>query len=181
MTDTAVEYARRKREELAERINRAQQELDECRPRLTRIERFLADYAAFAAGREPSDSPSGNIIAEALASRTKSKHNSPKEDVAKKARSLIERAGKPISRTDLYRELVDWGLTIEGGDPEGVMNTMLWRTRDDVGVIHLRNVGYWLKERKWEPASYEPELDSIMGVEDDAPEGIDDNEDVSSG
>ena len=165
MTDKAVENARRKREELAERINRAQQELDECRPALARVEQFLLDYEAFAAGEVPSEA----LDAKAASSpRDRIRRNSPKEEVAKHARMLIEGAGNPIPRDDLHRMLLARGLTIEGNDPEGVMSTMLWRTKAAAGVIHLRNVGYW-SGKAWAPAHYDPELDDIIGSEDDAP------------
>lgn len=166
MTDKAVENAKRKREELAERVNRAQQELDECRPLLARIEQFLNDYEAFAAGEIPEESSVSKI---ASPSKTTIRRNSPKEEVAKHARMLIEEAGRPIARESLHRMLLARGLIIEGNDPEGVMSTMLWRTKADAGVIHLRNVGYWLKEKPWEAAHYDPDIDEIMGAEDDPP------------
>lgn len=174
MTDRAVENAKRKREELAERINRAQQELDECRPLLARVEQFLADYETFASGELPDDDSGSKATPVAKPS---ARRNSSKEEVAKHARILIEEAGKPIPKESLRPMLLARGLTIEGNDADGVMNTMLWRTRAEVGVIHLRNVGYWLREKEWSPAHYMPDLDEFMGVEDDAPaEGIEDSE-----
>jgi hypothetical protein len=171
MTDKAVENARRKREELAERINRAQQELDECRPAIARIDQFLADYAAFAAGDLPAIGQ--RAAASTITAKSAIRRNSPKEDVARQARALIEAAGEPIPRDKLYKLLVGGGLTIEGTDPEGVMNTMIWRTRDDAGVVHLRNVGYWLKEKAWEPAGYDPELDETIDTDDEPPSDLD--------
>ena len=96
--------------------------------------------------------------------------NSKKEDVAATARRIIAAEGKPINRTNLLTLLINEGLVIGGGAPETVLSTMLWRTKDTHGVIHLRNVGYWLKEQAYAPAMYDPQLDELMGVEDDAPE-----------
>ena len=86
------------------------------------------------------------------------------------SRAVIEDEGRPVPRNELHDALTKAGLRVEGADPEGVLNTMLWRTREEHGVIHLRNVGYWLREREWPEASYYPEHDGLLGAEDDAPE-----------
>jgi hypothetical protein len=58
-----------------------------------------------------------------------------------------------MSRNDLFEALESRGIIIRGADPKVVLGTMLWRTED---IIRLRGHGYWLKNRSFEPAGYNP-------------------------
>jgi hypothetical protein len=83
----------------------------------------------------------------------RTKGNPSKEEVAVKVKELILERGLPIARNDLFEALESRGIIIRGADPKVVLGTMLWRTED---IIRLRGHGYWLKNRPFEPAGYNP-------------------------
>lgn len=83
--------------------------------------------------------------------------NSKKEEVAEAARAIIEARGEPVSRADLFKEIVSQGYTIKGTDPEMVLSTMLWRMHDR--VTRLKSGGYWLTDKPSPDGSYTPPSD----------------------
>jgi hypothetical protein len=50
--------------------------------------------------------------------------------------------------------LTERGLIIEGADPEMVLSTMLWRSKDR--IVRLPKFGYWVAERPYVSAGYVP-------------------------
>lgn len=153
MSDKALDKAKSERDQMLARKQALAVELAEVSDRLARAERFIADWHAFAGVEPPQPSPesteSGAKSADKRAAR-----NSKKEDVAEMARVIIEEAGEPVSRTDLYHRLVERGLRIDGTDPEMVLSTMMWRMR--ARVVRLKSGGYWLADKPYEPAGYVP-------------------------
>jgi len=164
MADVALENAERQRDELARSINTAQQHLEDLRRDLRRVELFISDWRTLAEGKALQHTAVGvvGVTAQGVAAgqptlgnpvlhekplKPERRHNSPKEAVAVTARALIEAHGEPMSRTDLYRELIVQGLTIEGKDPEMVLSTMLWRMGPKTGLVRLKGGGYWLADR----------------------------------
>ncbi|WP_342250726.1 hypothetical protein [Sphingomonas sp. OTU376] len=102
--------------------------------------------------------------------------NPSREKVVNEALSLIERAGKPLSRQELYDRLKLAGVEVFGKDPQMVLSTMLWRSQDR--IVRLGNFGYWPKEEPYQPANYIPEIDEFMGVATHEPDGeLEDPED----
>jgi hypothetical protein len=94
-----------------------------------------------------------------ILSAKKPQRNSKKEEVADAAYEIIRERGEPVSRSDLYKELIARGLRIEGSDPEMVLSTMLWRMKDR--VVRLKSGGYWLADEKNEAAGYDPAVPDI--------------------
>lgn len=74
--------------------------------------------------------------------------NSKKEEVAGAARQLLEDAGRPLSRAEMYPLLIEQGLRIAGSNPEMVLSTMLWRAGEAAGIVRLKGGGYDLVERQ---------------------------------
>jgi len=185
MDSTALQNARKRRDELAAERNRVLARADELKRLLNRVDQFINDHVAFEADELPGVVDPWDAL-NALPDRermivaapeggpdvsvSRPPRNSKKEDVAATAHRIIAAEGKPVPRTNLLTLLINEGLVIGGAAPETVLSTMLWRTRDTHGVIHLRNLGYWLKDKPLEEAGYIPGLDELMGVEDDAPE-----------
>ncbi|WP_375598313.1 hypothetical protein [Devosia sp. Naph2] len=85
--------------------------------------------------------------------------NPKKEEVAKVAREIIEEAGHPLNRGDLFQRLQSKGIDLQGANPQMVLSTMLWRAGEKAGIVRLKRSGggYWLKERPWPDAGYDPE------------------------
>ncbi|MER9063943.1 hypothetical protein [Mesorhizobium sp. M0698] len=77
------------------------------------------------------------------------------DELAERGRAIIRERNEPVSRTDLFKALTERGLTIAGTDPEMVLSTMLWRTRDR--VARVKGGGYWLADVPNEAAGYFPE------------------------
>lgn len=67
--------------------------------------------------------------------------NPNRRDVTLKAVQYIREAGKPLSRAEIWERLVADNVIIHGKNPEMVLSTMLWRTKDL--IRRLRGGGYW--------------------------------------
>ncbi len=157
--DTAYQNAKAKLEELNRKINALQAKLEAATFERDRAKRFLEDWSIFSAGSVQLSSLSTDTLSKESshsARKLPSVKNSRKEDVAEKARELIEKAGKPMMREELFPALTESGLIIEGSDPQMVLSTMLWRMRDSAKIVRLKGGGYWLAEREYAPASYFP-------------------------
>jgi hypothetical protein len=160
VTDTVLANAVKKRDILAQRM-------EEIKRELAKIDSWIAQWHEFAG--EPLDHPLAYLDrllpqdagsaqqAPVVRHRTRPRAgaNPKKEDVAEAARQIILDRGEPVSRADLFKALAERGMTIHSeSDPEMVLSTMLWRTRDK--VIRLKTGGYWLPERPWPAAGYVP-------------------------
>ena len=106
-----------------------------------------------ALGRKSCPAHGGNLAGELKGRSARTKGNPSKEEVAAKVKVLILERGLPIARNDLFEALESRGIIIRGADPKVVLGTMLWRTED---IIRLRGHGYWLKDRSFAPAGYNP-------------------------
>lgn len=160
MTDKALSNAELKRNQLLERKRQLRTEMELVDAQLAATELFIANWHEFA--NATAESPvagittlNENISGTRSTPTRKATRNSKKEDVAEAARQIIAERGQPVSRADLYPALTKRGLRIEGADPDMVLSTMLWRMRHR--IVRLKTGGYWLRERKWEPAGYDPE------------------------
>lgn len=187
MADEALANARNRRDRIAKERNELLARADDLARQLARVDQFISDYAAFASDAIPDELPanslyqfySQNEVQRAKdATPPRRRRNSKKEDVANAARALVIERNAPIPRPDLYGALVELGFVIEGTDPETVLSTMLWRTKDMPGLVHLRGIGYWPKEIPYEPAQYDPDIEGIIGVsESEPPPSTDDGDD----
>ena len=156
MSDQALQNAMAERETLAKQVNEKQQQLEGLRRELARVDAFIADWHRFA-GTEPEDT--GDIIQTGFGPAKRRPANSKKEEVASAAVELLKEAGKPLSRSELYKALTtDKGMRIEGTEPEMVLSTMLWRMGEKVGIERLKTGGYWFKDEPVPPAKSEREL-----------------------
>lgn len=157
MTDQALENALRRRDDLAAQINKSQQQIEEWKRELTHTDSFISAWHQFA-GTPGDDVPPTPSVVAALPPlpKKKNRNNSKKEEVAAEVRRLIEAAGRPIPRADLYRTLTEKGFVIEGTDPDMVLSTMLWRAGEAAGVKRLDKGGYWLLAADWPDAGYFP-------------------------
>lgn len=168
MSDPALKNAEIRRDALAAQINSALQQVDEWKRELRGVEQFIAAWHSFASMLSREDGlPTALVSALAPASESAvgdahsgkpSARNSRKEEVAEAALGVIREHGAPVSRSDLYNELVARGLRIGGTDPEMVLSTMLWRMKDL--IVRIPKFGYWPRDKKFEPAGYDPSVSS---------------------
>lgn len=92
--------------------------------------------------------------------KAKTKSNSDKREVAAGAYKLVKMRGKPIKRDELYDLLIAQGYVIEGKNPQMILSTMLWRVKDS-GLIRLNGGGYWIKDQRYAPADYYPQVKTL--------------------
>lgn len=161
MSDKALSNAEAKRNQLLDRKKALSAELSDLDGQLDQIERFIAAWHQFASGDTESAVDNFTLLSPSQnqnkpETSKKPSRNSKKEVVADAARKIIFQRGEPISRADLYEALMGYGLTIEGGDPDMVLSTMLWRMKHQ--VVRLRTGGYWLADKDWPAAGYFPSL-----------------------
>lgn len=146
---------------LNQHISATMQRLSELESRRSAVSDMIVSWVGRApdAGQasESAAADSGTPGAESPP-KTRSTGNSTKEEVADETRRLIEERGAPYPRQELLKTLNASGFTIEGSNPLTVLSTMLWRARDHAGLFHLRGHGYWLVERPYAPAGYDPSL-----------------------
>ncbi|MER8551581.1 hypothetical protein NKH69_09975 [Mesorhizobium sp. M0976] len=169
MSDKALDNAKALKIKALSEIERLEDEARVWRDRIAMADQFIDQWNAFASGEAVNPVGSVSVEQNKQAPSTAKRNvirNSKKEDVAAAALEVIRDRGEPVSRTDLFKALIDRGLTIEGSDPEMVLSTMLWRMREK--IVRFKNGGYWDARSDWEPAGYKSEwLDEIEGRERD--------------
>jgi hypothetical protein len=151
--DRALENAERERDSLAAEINLLAQRTEELKREIAKIDGWIVQWHGFAGKEEAATIAPKTDEPAPTARSARARGNPSKEDVAAKVKELILERGVPIARNDLFEALESRGIIIRGADPKVVLGTMLWRTED---IIRLRGHGYWLKERSFEPAGYNP-------------------------
>jgi hypothetical protein len=160
VTDKALKNAERKRDSLAAEINSLAQRMEEIKRDLDKIDAWIEQWHELTgtlAAAETPDSASfyGSVSGGAEQKKRRAAGNPKKEDVAEAARRVIQERGEPVSRADLFKALAERGVEIvSGSDPEMVLSTMLWRMQDQ--IVRLKSGGYWLAERPYPPAAYDP-------------------------
>jgi hypothetical protein len=154
MTDTAVENAAAMRDEMAAKIAFAEVQIKEWRATMLRAERFITDWEEFSGQKAPA--PAVDTVSEPVARATSgSKPKNPKkEDVAAAAREILLQNGRPMTRDDLHEALIARNVIIHGANPAVVLQTMLWRMREE--ITHLKGYGYWPRDTACAAAFYDP-------------------------
>jgi len=161
MSDKALENAEALKNQLLQRKKELMNEILQIEDQLAKADRFITAWYDFAGVERPKPVENSTAKSDTKEERVHSAparrpKNSDKVEVANVAREIIQERGEPVSRSDLYAELIKRGLTIEGKDPEMVLSTMLWRMRDR--IVRLPSGGYWLKEQNWPPAGYQVDI-----------------------
>ncbi len=119
MSDKAYDNATSRRGELAKEINNTQQRLEALRSELRGVDTFLNQWRKFAgtafvmAANDATDTASF-VIANSAPIAPRARKNSKKEEVAKAAYEIIAVEGRPLSRGELFKKLIERGLIIEG-------------------------------------------------------------------
>jgi len=163
MADQALQNALVKRDTLARQINEAQQYVEGLRRDLTRVDAFIADWHKYAGVPAPEQTSYAIETSGPPPSTKKVLNNSKKEEVAAATVELITAAGRPMSRNELFPALTQKkGMRIEGTDPDMVLSTMLWRMMKKAGLVRLKGGGYWLRDKPYPEAGYDPSQYSWM-------------------
>lgn len=177
MSDAALEAAKARMSELEREISSQRNSIKDAHARLARLENEHANVAAWVdmwhqlAGTQQNPvAAERNMIG--LPVENAVKRNRPKNPdrdvVANVALEIIREYGQPLSRHELFKKLTERGIVIDGKDPEMVLSTMLWRSKDK--IVRLPPFGYWPKELAFEEAKYWPEIDELIGAAANEPE-----------
>lgn len=141
MSDDAYRNALARRGELVKEIER--------------INSFIEMYREF----------SGSPIKGAIDTETRAERGVGAK-IGDVAHAIITAAGRPVPRPELLMSIEATGLKIGGKDPAATLASALWRDKDR--FVSIKNYGYWLKERPYHHAHYDPQVESIMGVTENA-------------
>lgn len=135
-TDTALQNAKSRMAVLQAEIAELDQQIKNRRAELEKAEAFVRAWHDFAGikidvgFRVPDTPPS-----------TPKAKNPDRVFVTESCVGIINEAGRPMSRSELFQKLAERGIHIHGKDPEMVLSTMLWRGRDK--IQRLSTGGYW--------------------------------------
>lgn len=147
MADAALENALARREaisaeirEIGRQVNGLVEAMQRRRSELDELDAFIRMWHHLAgqkppAGTEQTESPEPKKV------KRERPTNPDRRDVAAKCVEYIRAAERPLMRSELFQKLKDDGIVIQGKDPEMVLSTMLWRSKDL--IRRLKGGGYW--------------------------------------
>jgi hypothetical protein len=78
--------------------------------------------------------------------------SSPKRDVERVVRDVLELCGKPTATADILKMVAERGVTIGGQEPRWNLSAKMSRMED---IVSLENGdGWWFKDRPWHASVY---------------------------
>lgn len=152
--DDAYRNAIAVRDALGAKIRKLEQQLATMAADYDRAVQFISSWEHFAGLGGPRGDSTTTDSRDVTA-------NPSKEFVADQALAVLEAAGVPLSRAQLYEALKNRDVTIVGKDPLVVFSTMLWRMRERIPFYKGR--GYWFPDRPF-PDGHMPTGDDLLGV-----------------
>lgn len=163
MTKESFEVALKKRSELQERIQRLNEETERIRREVADLRHELGYVEGFIAATYQQMSEAARRTEKTrIESAPLPVINPDRQEVVTAALGEIKRAGRPLSRSELFARLAEQGIEIKGKDPLMVLSTMLWRTKDR--IIRHPGIGYW---PSGERLPIELELDGLLDKPED--------------
>ena len=124
---------------------------------LHKVEQFLALYAEFSGSATTPDTGTAHTPETRRASS-----KTASATIVDASVEAIEAAGRPLSRQTLLEMLHGRGIQIGGKDPGATLGSALWRAKDT--VVSLKGFGYWLRQRSFPEAGYDPADPASPGV-----------------
>lgn len=177
MADAALEIAKGKMAEITYKIGVAEAQISALRAEIAshakeweKLRQFVATWYELAGTQAPADiiKPVDNSLADGPDGKRTRPKNPDRERVVEMCLQIIQEEGHPMGRRGLFDALVERGVVIQGKDPEMVLSTMLWRSKDR--IVRLPNYGYWPAGAPHEDARYWPELEELFGSAANEPE-----------
>ena len=173
MVDTVLDAATARMAEVESLIAEQRNAIMDANARLARLEAERADVAAWiemwhrlagTQGRPVAAEQNEHMRAVDKSVKRKRPSNPDKSVVVDKALEIIRQHGEPMGRRALFDALVENGIVLEGSDPQMVLSTMLWRSKDR--IVRLVPFGYWPAGTEYPPATelkcqLEAEADSL--------------------
>ena len=156
MNDIALRNAEARCDLVKARISGFRKERRQLDELLTQAEVELADVEKFIdtwyelSGLQRSELSEQNMD---MIARIKAPVDNPsRQEVAKAAIALICQAGRPLSRRDLFELMPSVNIRLQGKNPEMILSTMLWRTKNL--IVRLPKYGYWPADTDYPEADF---------------------------
>ena len=160
MVDTVLDAATTRMAEVEAQIAEQRNAIMDASARLARLEAERADVAAWIemwhrlAGTQgrPVAAEQNELLRTVDKSVKRKRPNNPdKSVVVDKALEIIRQQGEPMGRKALFNALAESGIVLEGTDPQMVLSTMLWRSKER--IVRLVPFGYWPAGVEYPPAT----------------------------
>ncbi|MGN6424000.1 MAG: hypothetical protein ACTHLA_11885 [Asticcacaulis sp.] len=149
MSDDAIINALAKRAELEVRIAKAEEVIKRSKAQILEVNRFIKQWEKYSS-RSVDDFLSSKTLSNKVDSTTRTSQdnakNPKKEEIAEAVVEILEKTGKAMSRSDLFKALQERGIVLYGANPEMLLSTMLWRTKEAFGINRLKGGGYALPD-----------------------------------
>ena len=154
MNDEVIKNAFLQRQESGARIARLEESIAKTKRQLLEIDNFIRLWERYS-GRsveelvkeDPSVAEANLGFAISTGFKKNKTKNPKKEQVAKVVVDILQETGTPLSRSALFQKLTERGITLGGSNPEMVLSTMLWRTKDAFNILRLKSGGYALRDK----------------------------------
>ena len=159
MADAALEIAQGKMAEISFRIGAAEAQISALQAQISgdaeaweRLRQFVATWHELAGTHPPAEvaKPVDNSLLSGAGTKRTRPNNPDREVVVDMCLEIIREEGNPMSRRELFAALAARGVVIQGKDPDMVLSTMLWRSKNR--IIRLVPFGYWPTGVEYKPA-----------------------------
>lgn len=154
MSDPAIAGALAQRKQLETKLAECEAKIKRLRAQLADTNKFIAQWekfsgqVAFDLGDQLTPATSTNPSQNGTDSQSRARVRNPKKEiVARAVAEILQAAGSPMSRADLFKALEEKGIHISGADPEMVLSTMLWRAGGQFRIERLKGGGYWFSDK----------------------------------
>jgi acyl-CoA hydrolase len=123
-----------------ELLQKALARRDELRRELETLEIFIRSYSEVKDRQAPASSSTPDLFRMVPRASMRKQRALANEGSMNAAEQIILAAGRPLSRSELLRELEVQGHEIVGSDKSKVLGTNLWRSKR---FYNLKGAGYW--------------------------------------
>lgn len=145
--------------------NRAVERIAQLQAELQRLETFVCTYrelaGAFEAAPLAQSNPAGSMVPSAIPASEPAMVDEPVERPRAAPQAELERVvteilvnnGAPLQRLDLFNRVKALGVVIGGTNEITNFGSKLSRSDQ---LVNLPKLGYWPKDRPYEPAGFMP-------------------------
>ena len=121
------------------RKSEIQSQLQALRDELKSVDEYIALHKRLFGDRESSGVPTG------MRGGRRERNVLPPEKLVELSLTILQETGRPLTRSQLAREIERRGIPLAGVDPVKNLGTILWRSNDRIQSVPGR--GYWITGR----------------------------------
>lgn len=123
-----------------EMLANAMKRREELRRESEALDNLIEAYRKLSVLQAEPDLEQLNLWNRAGSKKAKSAYVS---EMMSEIRKMLVSEGRPMTRSDLLRQLESNGYVVDGGDRSKVLGTNIWRSRQ---FMHIDGRGYWPKD-----------------------------------